>query len=723
MEQHPRRDDPGAREPRLARLTKTQTRGPGFPKSDWGASDGFRKSCCESQWLVNTSPRAVRLRFVLSLLRAQFALVAMLAWPASGAKFVPVHARIAPDVFVWTDTCNVYVLRDGDAALLIDLGDGSVLEHLGEIGVKRAEWVLFTHHHREQCQGAAKLKGTGVKFAAPEAERELFEKPASFRKMDVSLGDRFTIHGSSYVRPPIQPIALERAFRTNDTFAWRGHEFTCLDTRGNSPGAMTYFLKRGDRTLAFTGDLMLERARMHTWFDTEWDYGFAAGIKALRTSVARVMEKQPALLLPSHGGVIRSPEKQLREYARKLSRLEKLYVRGYNPEHGSVAYQDKVSKPTVASNVWRVSPHLFKFKRQNFWPNFSLILSDNGRALLSDCGLLNETFLDDALEGMRTNFGLKAIDGIIVSHMHGDHFLEAPHIRQKWGAQIWALSNMVDKMEHPEWFDYAAPIQAYGKKNPDGSPMKGVRVDRAFKPGESFEWEGYKFTIDWMPGQTEFALCLHGMIDGRKVAFTGDNIFGDPDDSRQTGHEAMVAHNSAILEEGYIYGAEFLKRLKPDLLMGGHSFVMDRPAKFIERYRKWSYEMRDAFRDLSSESDYRYWFDPFWVRAEPYRARVRRGEATEIQLHLRNFNSRVQKHRVEVHTPIGLVAETPVLEGKLAKSSRGAFPVRLRANANAAPGVHMVAFDVTVDGRRYGERFDVIVNVESAAADGRDSQP
>ena len=44
-----------------------------------------------------------------------------------------------PDLFTWTDTCNVHVLRDGDAALLIDLGDGSVLDHLGEIGVKRVE--------------------------------------------------------------------------------------------------------------------------------------------------------------------------------------------------------------------------------------------------------------------------------------------------------------------------------------------------------------------------------------------------------------------------------------------------------------------------------------------------------------------------------------------------------------------------------------------------------
>ena len=29
-----------------------------------------------------------------------------------------------PDLFSFTDTCNSYLIRDGDAALLIDLGDG-----------------------------------------------------------------------------------------------------------------------------------------------------------------------------------------------------------------------------------------------------------------------------------------------------------------------------------------------------------------------------------------------------------------------------------------------------------------------------------------------------------------------------------------------------------------------------------------------------------------------
>jgi glyoxylase-like metal-dependent hydrolase (beta-lactamase superfamily II) len=539
--------------------------------------------------------------------------------------------------------------------------------------------------------------------AAPEGEKALFERPAEFRKMNVRLGDAMTIHGSSYVRPPIHPIPLDRALKPGETFRWRGLEIACLDTPGNSPSGMTYQVPLAGRRLAFSGDVMLDGAKMHTWFDTEWDYGFAAGVHALQKTVARLSASEPAWLLPSHGPIVRDPKRQLDGYARKLERFEKLYVRGYDVESGSVAYQDKVSKPTQIPDVWQVSPHLFKFKRKNFWPNFGLILAGSGRALVVDCGLMDKKFLDDSLEGLKKHYGLKAIDALIVSHMHGDHFLEAPHLREKWGTKVWALDRMVDTMEHPEWFDYAAPIQAYGHG------FDGVKVDRSFKSGETFAWEGYKFTIDWMPGQTEFALCLHGQIDGRKVAFTGDNIFGDPENPAQTGHEAMVAHNSAILEEGYIHGAEYLSRLQPDILVGGHSFVMDRPGAFIERFRKWSHAMRDAFQSLSPDADYRYTFDPFWVRAQPYRVALRPGQTAEVSVHVRNFRKTPQQHRVAIHAPPGITVEPAVLEGELAAESRKAFPIRLKASGEAASGVRLVAFDVTLDGRRYGEWFDLIV--------------
>jgi glyoxylase-like metal-dependent hydrolase (beta-lactamase superfamily II) len=626
--------------------------------------------------------------------------------PTPVAHFLQPAPRLLPDLFVWTDTCNVYVLRDGDAALLIDLGDGSVLDHLAEIGVNHIEWVLFTHHHREQCQGAPRLKGRGVKVAAPEAERAFFERPTEFRKLQVSLGDAFTVYGSSYVRPPIQPIAIERAFGKRDRFSWRGHTFECCETRGNSPGSMSYLLRRGDERVVFSGDLMCAGATLHTWFDTEWDYGFAAGIRALHNAAGWLAGYDPSWLFPSHGPAVPKPKQTLLAYMAKLRTLEQRYVRGYGVDTFAAGYQDTVSHPTVVSNVWQVSPHVFKFRAPDFWPNFSLILAENGHGLVVDCGLLDEAFLDMALEGMRDRLGLKQVDAAIITHMHGDHLVEAPHLRERWGAQLWALDRMADVCEHPERFAYAAPIQAYGKPG-----VTGVHLDRLFRPGERLDWEGYRFAVDWMPGQTEFALCLHGRIDGREVAFTGDNLFGDPSDPQQNGHEAVVAHNSAVLEEGYIYAGEYLRRLGPDLLIGGHSYVMDRPAKFIERYRRWAYTLRDAFRDLSPDPDYRYAFDPYWVRAEPYRVRLPAGSSVPLQLHVRNFRPRPQTHRIEIHTPPGLSASETLLDGQLPAAGRAALPLRLSAAPDTQAGVHLVAFDVTLDGHRYGEWFDAIVEI------------
>jgi len=624
----------------------------------------------------------------------------------SAGRFLALDNKIFPNLFVWSDTCNVYVIRDGNTAVLIDLGDGSILPHLPEIGVQHIEWVLFTHHHREQCQGYRNLKGTGAKVAAPEAERAFFERPSTFRKMKPTLGDAFSVYGSSFVRPPTQPIPLDRSFAKMDDFNWHGHEFWCLETPGNSPGSMSYLVKHQDRWLAFCGDVMLESARMHNWFDTEWDYGFAAGIYPLYQSAALIESFDPVLLLPSHGPVVHEPKLQLQEFQKKLRRLERLLVRGYEVNTFAAGYQDRVSRPTVVPYVWQVTPHVFKFKGPNFWPNFALILADSGHGLVVDCGLFDAAFLDKSIELMRQRLGLKKIDATIITHMHGDHLLEAPHLREKWGAQIWTLDRMADQCRFPERYNYAAPIQAYG------TGIDAVQFDRIFKSGEAFEWEGYKFTVDWMPGQTEFALCLHGDIDGRKVAFTGDHIFGNPNDPSQSGHEAVVARNSSILEEGYLYAADYLRRLKPDLLVGGHSYVMNEPAELIERFGKWALDMRSTFQLLSTDEDYRYWFDPFWVRAAPYRVTLQRGRSAEVLLYVRNFRSREQKHRIEVHTPSGLIAEPAILEGKLSGESQQAFSVRLKAGEDAPAGLAIAALDVTLDDRRYGEWFDFVVQVE-----------
>ena len=53
----------------------------------------------------------------------------------SASEFSQPDPETFPQLFQWTDTCNVFVLREGDAALLINLGNGRVLSRLADIGV------------------------------------------------------------------------------------------------------------------------------------------------------------------------------------------------------------------------------------------------------------------------------------------------------------------------------------------------------------------------------------------------------------------------------------------------------------------------------------------------------------------------------------------------------------------------------------------------------------
>ena len=615
-----------------------------------------------------------------------------------------VDPSLSPNLYQWTDICNVYVWIEDRSALLIDLGDGSVVQYLNKEGIT-IDWVLFTHHHREQCQGYPLLNSEVTKIAAPEGERRFFENPDYFLKMQPTLDDPYSVYGSGYLRPPITPVRVDTGFLKMDFFTWRGIEIRCVQTRGNSPGSMSYFINTGKGWLAFTGDVIMEGGFMHTWFDTEWDYGYASGLYSLHNSVALIEDYRPLLLLPSHGTLIKEAKRSLSDYRKKLKNLISLTLRGYDMPYSS-SFQNKMATPTLVPDIWQVTPHVFVFKGPDFSPNCALILSDSGKALAIDCGLFDKKFLLSRLDLMQERMGLKEIEAVIITHMHGDHVLQVPVLVEKYGTQVWATGDMADKLAYPERFNYSAMINSYDKN------LTSLRTDRILQHGERLIWENYDFTVEQMPGQTEFALCIYGNIDGRKVIFTGDNIFGDPDDDRQNGHEAVVARNSAILEEGYLLSAEILKRVNPDIIVGGHSYVMENPRQMIQRFHQWAYNMRDALQELSFLEDYRYWYDPFWVKFESYRYTLKIGNTFQTNVIIRNFGKKRQEYRIQIHTPKGVIVNPEIIRTTVEPESTIAIPVEYIITHDASTGIQRQTLDITLGDIHLGEWFDGILYVE-----------
>jgi len=612
----------------------------------------------------------------------------------------PGFEQIAPDLFVSRGTCNTYMLRDGDAALIIDPGVGEVLQHLPKAGVKKIEQVLLTSHHRELAQGLYRLRQPGAQTAAPQDERAFFESPSVFRKWRPRNGDQFSVHGSSYIRPPAQPVKVDRWLVDGDVIEWRGRRIRCVGTPGHSPGGMSYVLD----DQVFLGGLMHDGAKMTNWFDTEWDYGFGKGLDALMTSVDKLAALGPKKAFSSDGPVIMDAAEQLAAFKAKLVDFRPDYLRGYPVEKLGKREPHPATKPTTATYIVQVTPHLYMFGPEMAGKNFAVIIADSGHALLLDCGLFPRIVLEQIIRDMKRHLGLKQIDACWISHSHGDHFTLADVLKEH-GVKLWTMDSIVDKCENPRAYDYPAMITSYGV------PFESAKIDRVLKAGDVIEWEGFQLHIDWMPGQTEFGNALWLMLDGKKVVFTGDNLFGDPSDPAQNGHECVNARNSAIIDEGYLVAAKYLQQLQPDIIMGAHSVLMTEPKAFIDRYHDWALRMISKYKALLPDADYEYNYDPYWVSAYPYRVDLSNQSSQTLQITVRNFRSREQKHRIVLETPPGMIAEPQVLEGTLAAESRQTFPVTIKLeNREKQPaGVQIVPFDITLDARHHGQLFDFIV--------------
>ena len=96
--------------------------------------------------------------------------------------FAPTGAprKITENVWAFEDTCNVYVIKDGASCVLIDFGSGKILDHLPRMGISKVDYILHTHHHRDQCQGDRKAIARGIPIAVPAHEKHLFADAENF---------------------------------------------------------------------------------------------------------------------------------------------------------------------------------------------------------------------------------------------------------------------------------------------------------------------------------------------------------------------------------------------------------------------------------------------------------------------------------------------------------------------------------------------------------------
>lgn len=599
---------------------------------------------------------------------------------------------VGPDVFCFTDTCNVYLVRTGQHGVLIDFGRGEALSRLGDVGVQRLDAVLITHFHRDQLQGLERAVEAGIPVYVPPLERDLIAGANGFwdsrpLSNDYDLRqDRFCLLQGVPVTGWVTEYAKNR---------FGALEVEVLPTPGHTVGSVSYLVRREGQLLAFTGDLLYGPGQVWSLAATQWSYTGTEGLIASMSSCNELDARRPSALFPSHGLPIRGPSAALGLVQ------ERLQVLADNRSDIRWPVQETYRRPWVA-----LSPHLLR-NRSSIAISYAL-LSGTGKALLIDfgydvcSGMLGPSDrharrpLLTSLRNLRESFGAE-VEVALPTHYHDDHVAGFNLLREAAGAQIWALPDIAAILESPRRYDL--PCLWHDP----------IPVQRVLPVAQPVRWHEYELTLYPLPGHTLYACAISFEVDGRKVLATGD---------QQTGGSAVgrnevlnFQYRNRFRFDDYIDSAQLYRELRPELMISGHWAPVQVTDAYLDLLLQKGHEIADAHRQLLPLEEVDFGAEGFGARIEPYTCEVPRGEHVNFSVWVKN------PFRRPVTAELALVVP-PTWDARPRSSQLTMAPLGetvLSFDVRPAPvpvNRARIGAELTVDGRCFGQQAEALVSVQ-----------
>ncbi|PBB39887.1 hypothetical protein CK222_31170 [Mesorhizobium sp. WSM3866] len=237
------------------------------------------------------------------------------------------HSR---NLWEFRDTCNVFILKSDRDALLIDTGSGAIMRHLVDIGVDRVDWVLHTHHHRDQCWGTKSVRKSGAKVAVPEFERHLFDNVEAHWQTRV-IYDNYNNMNTFFSLG--ENISIDAILEDYSTFVWKDYEVRIMPAKGHTYGMISLITRVDGQKVAFIGDLMTAGGNLYQLHAMEYAYGDLAGVEFTMQSILALKRENVSIAYPSHGETISGVSADIERLEPKLEKLAnvgRLFTSGWN---------------------------------------------------------------------------------------------------------------------------------------------------------------------------------------------------------------------------------------------------------------------------------------------------------------------------------------------------------------------------------------------------------
>ncbi|MFH1570040.1 MAG: MBL fold metallo-hydrolase [Gemmatimonadota bacterium] len=593
--------------------------------------------------------------------------------------------RLAADLYLYRDTCNVYLLRCAERALCVDFGTGAWVPRLGEIGVRHLDHVVLTHAHRDQCCGL--YRGTVPWPAAvvpavhvPAGDAALLE-PAGLERFWAGYQSNGCPPNYAAPRLPVPGALPDLAADTERVLG--PARFCAIPTPGHTPGALSYAVAWGGRQVVFCGDAVRAGGRLHQPYHLEWDHWTPGGALAAWYGLERLGACRMDLLLPAHGPVLRT---RARQCVRRAQDRLTAFIRA----KGSVCPDEParwLDTEATPSGAGRLSPHLYAFGGNGF-----LLLSDGGDGFVVDPTLPDMP----ALEALCGELGLKRLSAATASHYHLDHSDGLDYLRRTRGTRSWL---------HPQ---VAEPLVDRDRFDVPWLPPVSVPVDRYLPREGRCRWREYTFQSRALAGQTHWHGALATEVDGARILFSGDN-FQPP--TRWNGTGGFCAYNGSRFVEGFARSAAAVRELAPDVICNGHRCIYRYAASHYRRIEAWAGRAERAVRDLCPSAPWLADYDCRTRRWEPFVSRVRPGQTVRLALVCTNHGRAAVAVRARAVTPEGWAAGPGMRAARTgpARSRRLVFTIQVPRGA--PPGRHLLAADVETDGDLAAEACVALVDV------------
>ena len=596
--------------------------------------------------------------------------------------------KITSNLFLYQSTCNVYVIKNGETAILIDFGNGDVLDNLYSIGVEKVSDILMTHHHRDQGQGLDRAVKEGIRVWVPHVEQDLFTKVDEHwmqRVIDNNYNmrqDRFSL---------LHPIPTFETLKDYTKPIINGIEFMIIPTPGHTTGSITIFADLDGKKMAFSGDLIYSPGKVWSLSATQWSYNGGEGLALSVLSLLDLKDRNPEIILPSHGEVMDDPIPAINLLIERLTDL--INLRKHNPR----LFQLR-EKPYE-----EITPHLLK--NRTSMANLYVLISESGKALMIDFGYDTIGGIASgsdrasrrpwlySIPALKRQYNVDEIAVVIPTHYHDDHVAGINLLQGIEGTEVWCPENFTDILEQPK--NYDLPCLWYDP----------IKVDKILPLKKKIIWEEYELTIYEHPGHTLYAAAIYFEVDGKKILAIGDQY--------QEKEDFNFVYKNKFRINDYIESAELYKKLRPDMLISGHWDPVEVTEEYLHSIEEKGLALEQLHRQLLPLDEIDFGSEGFGAVIQPYQITVLDGDTFTVTVEIKNPFHDQHEAVAKMITPIGWHVENNEYRKVIAGKESIQFSTQITVPKGKKGYRERIAVDLTIGTHCFGQHAEALISIKN----------